>query len=186
MFRHGLNACRNIVTCSRGSISVLTIGLFSVLLLTTLVLTDISTVYLAKRTLILASEAAMQRGMKNLDKNSYYSGEYNINRAVITALGGGEEDPGIPIDCSAGLGDARELLSTWQGRDRKVSRSRVSGFAMTNFECDGFRIYLESTAVVEIPFPIPFIGLSEVRIYGSAGAVGERSETNNYSGFDIG
>jgi len=62
------------------SVSVLTIGLFVILLATTLILTDISSIYLAKRSLSQATEAAVQRGMKNLDAESYYSGEYNLNR----------------------------------------------------------------------------------------------------------
>ena len=187
MFLRGLKRLRRkLLHDSRGSISVLTIGLFSLLLITTLVLTDISSVYLAKRTLILASEAAVQRGLKNLDQAAYYSGEYNVTRALDNTLGNPEEDPGIPIDCGAGLVDARDVLSNWQGRDSSSSRVNVSRMSLTDFQCDGFQIYLESAASVRIPFPLPFLRIAEVEIRGSAGAIGERAETNNYSGFDLG
>jgi hypothetical protein len=168
-----------------GSISVLTIGLFTILLTSALILSNISAVYLAKRTLILASEAAVQRGSKNLDQAAYYSGEYNITEFLQGLLGLGEEDPGIPIDCNAGLRDARELLDNWQGRERSVTRAGVSGMRLTNFQCDGFQIYLESSAIVQLPFPLAFIGIREVEINSSAGGIGERSETNNYYGIDI-
>ncbi len=57
---------------------------------------------------------------------------------------------------------------------------------MVHFQCDGFQIYLESEAVVRLPFPLPLFGIYEVEIRGSAGGMGERSETNNYYGIDIG
>lgn len=175
-----------LIRAEDGSISVLTIGLFSVLLSLVLVLSDITAVYLAKRTLIIASEAAAQRGSKNLDQAAYYSGEYNFTEFMQGLLGFGEEDPGIPIDCNAGLNDARELLANWQGRERSITRPGISGLRLTEFQCDGYQIYLESSAVVKLPFPLAFIGINEVEINSSAGGIGERSETNNYYGFDIG
>lgn len=170
----------------RGSISVLTIGLFTLLLSTALILSNISAIYLAKRTLILATEAAVQRGGKNLDQAEYYSGEYNMTDFLQGVVGHGEGDPGIPIDCNAGVRDAAELLTHWQGRERTVTRAGISQMQLTNFQCDGFQIYLESAAIVRLPFPLAFIGISEVNITSSAGGIGERSETNNYYGIDIG
>ena len=101
-------------------------------------------------------------------------------------LGSGDEDPGVPIDCKAGLNDAREVISNWQGEDRTISRSGISEMQLKDFQCDGFQIYLESSAVVELPFPFAFIGVKEVEINSSAGGIGERSETDNYYGVDIG
>jgi hypothetical protein len=173
--------------CSeKGSISVLTIGLFSVLLTTVLILSNISAVYLAKRTLIIATEAAVQRGSKNLDQSAYYSGEYNITSFLQGLLGRGEEDPGIPIDCEAGLRDAQEVILNWEVQDRTITRPGISAMQVSNFQCDGFQIYLESSAVVQLPFPLSFIGMTEIEINGSAGGIGERSETNNYYGIDLG
>jgi len=174
------------VQSEHGSISVLTIGLFSILLTSALILSNVTTVYLAKRTLIIASEAAVQRGAKNLDQAAYYSGEYNLTEFIQGLLGAGEEDPGIPIDCSAGLRDARELISNWNGQDKTIVRSGISEMQLRDFQCDGFQIYLESSAIVELPFPFAFIGIEEVEINSSAGGLGERSETNNYYGVDIG
>lgn len=170
----------------KGSISILIFGLFTILLTLSMVLTDISAVYLAKRSLTLITESAAQRGMKNLDKESYYSGEFNLSRMAANMIGGSEEDPGIPIDCRAGSSDAEETI--FQGNDgaSPLSRSNLRDIHMTAFDCDGFTISLETSALAILPIPIPFINVEEIRIYSVAGAIGERAETNNYSGFDIG
>jgi hypothetical protein len=170
----------------RGSISVITIGLFLITLTTCLILTNISSIYLAKRSLSLATEAALQRGMKNLDEAAYYSGEYNLTQLLHNSLGGGESDPGIPINCESGYQDIQEVLQGWQSRGAASVRENVDGLRLTNFECDGFQIYIESAGIVRIPIRIPFINIDEVAIHSFAGAIGERAETNNYYGFDIG
>jgi hypothetical protein len=105
---------------------------------------------------------------------------------LVNSFGSAENDPGIPINCDAGLQDVRRVLDGWQSRGAASIRENVEGMRLTNFECDGFQIYIESTAVARIPIPIPFINLDEVSIHSFAGAVGERAETNNYYGFDIG
>ena len=177
---------RRILDDERGSISVLTMGLFLLVLTTSMILTDISSIYLAKRSLSLATEAALQRGMKNIDETAYYSGEYNFNQLLVNSFGKAESDPGIPINCEKGLQDIQEVLSGWQARGAASVRENVDQLRLTNFECDGFQIYVESAAIVRIPLPIPFINLNEVALHSYAGAVGERAETNNYYGFDIG
>ena len=161
-------------------------GLFLLVLTTSLILTDISSIYLAKRSLSLATEAALQRGMKNLDETAYYSGEYNFNQLLVNSFGQAGSDPGIPINCGKGLQDIQEVLSGWQARGAASVRENVNQLRLTNFECDGYQIYIESAAIARIPLPIPFINLNEVAIHSYAGAVGERAETNNYYGFDIG
>jgi hypothetical protein len=177
---------RRLIKNDRGSISIITIGLFIILLSLALILTDISSIYLAKRSLSLASEAAVQYGMKNLDAESYYSGEYNVNQLLVNSVGQAEQDPGIPIDCPAGLRDVRLLLGDWQRYSAASKRENVGNFLLTDFQCDGFQIYVETSAIARIPIPIPFIDLDEVLIKTHAGAVGERAETNNFYGFDIG
>lgn len=170
----------------RGSISVITIGLFLILLSLALILTDISSIYLAKRTLSLASESSVQYGMKNLDAESYYSGEYNVNQLLVNSLGEAEVDPGIPIDCDAALRDVRMVLGDWQSASPSTKRRDMKAISLSDFQCDGFQIYIETSAIAHIPVPIPFINLDEVPIKSHAGAIGERADTNNYYGFDIG
>ena len=71
----------------RGSISLLILALFMLVLITLIVLTDISSVYIAKRALTQATEAATQRGVRNLDLEKYYAREYNVNRFAANLTG---------------------------------------------------------------------------------------------------
>lgn len=173
-----------LVRSTEGSISVITIGLFITLLSTALILTNISAIYLAKRSLTQATEAAVQRGMRNLDSESYYSGEYNLTQLLQNSLGDGETDPGIPIDCNKGLEDARQVLENWSRTDS--SRVNLIEITLLDFNCDGFQIFIQSAARAELPFILPFAPLNSVEISSSAGAIGERAETNNYYGLDFG
>jgi len=177
-----LRGLKRKISSQRGSISILTIGLFSIVLVTALILTNISSIYLAKRSLTLATEAAAQRGVKNLDEQAYYQGEFNSIQMGLTIAGLGEEDPGIPIDCIEGSRDASEVLAGWS--DHTVGENQQ--IELISFECDGFQILLRTSQIVELPLPIPFIDLREVRIESTVSSLGERAKTNNYSGIDIG
>lgn len=168
-----------------GSISVLTIGLFSVLLATTLILTDITSVYLAKRVLSQATEAATLRGVTNLDQLAYYQGEYNALELGSSVIGQGQEDSGIPIDCSAGAADTAEVLQSWQGKGIRLTRKNLTEIQLTSFQCDGFEIDIETSAKAQLPVRIPFLNLTEVEIYSHASAIPERAATYNFYGFDI-
>jgi hypothetical protein len=185
MYHRGLKILKNL-SSEKGSISTLVIGLFLVLLLLILILTDISSIYLAKRSLTLATEAAVQRAMQNLDAEEYYSGEYNLTRLFANSLSDGEEDPGIPIDCNQGERDADDLILTWSTLGNSISRANLSNLKITNFQCDGYQIFMETGGVARLPIPIPFIDFDHVEIESHAGAVGERAETDNFYGLDIG
>ena len=192
MFRPGprKSFCREqswrALTCERGSISILTFGLFSVVLITALVMTNISAVYIAKRTLSLATEAAVQQGVKNLDMQAYYTGENNLSREALTLMGLGESDPGIPIDCGAGSRDAEMILRSWSDREIDSHSKNLSGIEISEITCDGFQMALDTYASVVIPIPIPFINLEKIRIQTRASAIPERADSNNYMGLDIG
>lgn len=170
----------------RGSISILTFGLFGIVLLTALILTNVSAIYLAKRTLSLATEAAVQQGVKNLDMPSYYTGENNLSRTALTFLGLGEDDPGIPIDCGAGSRDAEMVIDSWSNRDSDSHTKNLSSIQISAISCDGFQMEISTTASVVIPIPIPFINLEEIGIQSRASAIPERADSNNYMGLDIG
>ena len=170
----------------RGSISVLSFGLFGVVLITALILTNISAIYLAKRTLSLATEAAAQQGVKNLDLQAYYVGENNLSRGALTLLGLGEDNPGIPIDCSAGSRDAEMVINSWSNRDSDAHSTNLSSIRIEAISCDGFQMEISTNALFAIPIPIPFINLDEIQIQSRASAIPERAASNNYMGLDIG
>ena len=186
MSRHGLKFLERIKTDCRGSISIITLGLFSILLVTALILTDITSIYLAKRNLTLAAEAAAQQGVSNLDKTRYYSGEFNSTRMSINVWGAGEKDPGIPIDCEAGREDVQQVLNSWSDLGEGVSQSNLSEISMTDFTCDGYQIRLSVQGLARLPIPIPFIKVDTVSLVSTVSTIGERASSNNYSGLDVG
>jgi hypothetical protein len=132
------------------------------------------------------TESFAQRGMRNLDKDAYYTGEFNALQGIKGLLGAGEKDPGVPIDCTAGEREVQQSIFTSLFLKNSMSRSNMSHVNIEVFNCDGFTIYLETSAMATLPIPIPFIDLSEVEIRSHAGAMGERAKTNNFYGLDIG
>jgi Flp pilus assembly protein TadG len=100
-----VKALRSFAKDERGSISLLIMSLFMSTLIVLVILTNISSIYLAKRALTQASEAAVQRGVRNLDLQRYYQSDYNFWQFAWNLTGEGETDPGIPIDCPERYGE---------------------------------------------------------------------------------
>jgi len=89
-----------------GSISVLVFGLFAVVLLSAVVLTDISAVIVAHRSLVQATESAAQSAAHALDLDTYYQGKHSALSFLVT-----DASPVIPIDCQAAGNRATETLA---------------------------------------------------------------------------
>jgi hypothetical protein len=170
----------------RGSISLIVMALFLISIVTIAILTDISSVYLAKRSLTQATEAAAQRAVRNLDMSAYYRGEYNATKSLLTLAGYGESDPGIPIDCAKGREDALSALSDWSVAGRTVMRSNLGVINLEKLSCDGYQIAITTSSTASLPFLFPLIEISKVRITSTVGSVDERKGTSNYYGVDIG
>lgn len=169
----------------RGSISLLILGLFMLVLITLIVLTDISSIYIAKRALTQATEAAAQRGVKNLNLEEYYAREYNVNRFAANLFLNGEKDPGIPIDCEKGRLDSIGSLRDWSTLAGAISRKNLSQIRVLDFQCDGYEIGIHSSARVSLPFILPFIGVEAVDISSRVGTFAERKITTNYYGINL-
>jgi Flp pilus assembly protein TadG len=176
----------NFLKDERGSISLIVMALFMLTIITAAILTDISSVYLAKRSLTQATEAAAQRAVRNLDMDAYYRGEYNATKSLLSLAGYGESDPGIPIDCAKGKVDALNALSDWSAAGKTVMRSNLGAINLEKLSCDGYRFALTTSSTASLPFILPFIEISKVRISSTVGSVDERKETSNYYGVDIG
>ena len=172
----GMN--RNFAKEDRGSLSILMMSLFIIIIITVAIMSDISSIYLAKRSLTQATEAAAQRGSRNLDLKSYYRGEYNFTKFLIGLTGNGETDPGIPIDCEQGERDAVSTLRDWSNESPSVMRSNMSPIVLLASRCDGFEIELQTSSEVSLPFVLPFIGIEKVKILASVGSIDERKTTS--------
>ena len=168
----------------RGSLSVLILGLFLVTLITLMILTDVSSVYFAKRSLTQATEAAVQRGVRNLDLGSYYRGEYNI-KTFIRNLSG-ERDPGIPIDCEKGCKDSINVISEFSRDRESLLGSRLGEIRVDQISCDGYQLSIQTSSTARLPFVIPFINIGSVEITSHVGAFDERKITTNYYGINVG
>ena len=168
----------------RGSLSVLILGLFLVTLITLMILTDVSSVYFAKRSLTQATEAAVQRGVRNLDLGSYYRGEYNI-KTFIRNLSG-ERDPGIPIDCEKGCKDSINVISEFSRDRESLLGSRLGEIRVDQISCDGYQLSIQTSSTARLPFVIPFINIDSVEITSHVGAFDERKITTNFYGINVG
>jgi hypothetical protein len=177
---------RKFLRDERGSLSVLIMSFFLTIVAMLLILTDISSVYLAKRSLTQVTEAAAQRGVRNLDLDAYYRSQYNATKLALNVLGEGERDPGIPIDCEKGASDALNSISLLISDASGLTRENLSEIRVEDINCDGFQISLRTSAKVSLPFILPFTGIREVQVISEVGTFSERKITTNYYGINIG
>jgi len=159
-------------------------------LIVLLILTNISSIYLAKRALTQGSEAAVQRGVRNLDLETYYQSEYNFWQFAWNLTGDGETDPGIPIDCQKGRDDALSALAKWiqisGSQGAANGRENLEDIRVNGVECDGYQLTISTSADVRLPFVLPFINLEYVKISTTVASIAQRKITTNYYGIDIG
>ena len=159
-------------------------------LIVLVILTNISSIYLAKRALTQASEAAVQRGVRNLDLQMYYQSDYNFWQYAWNLTGEGETDPGIPIDCQKGRDDALSAMAKWmqlsESKETANGRENLEGIRVNRVECDGYQLTISTSADVRLPFLLPFINLDYVEISTTVASIAQRRITTNYYGIDIG
>ena len=179
-------ALRKFLAEERGSLSVLILSLFMTILISLIALTDISAIYFAKRSLTHATEAAAQRGVRNLDLDAYYRGKYNATQFFLNLTAEGEKDPGIPIDCQQGKIDAHNAIHELS-RDRgNLFGHQLGEINVEEINCDGYQISLKTSSTATLPFVIPFTRVSVIKIYSHIGTLDERKKTTNYYGINIG
>ena len=159
-------------------------------LIVLVILTNISSIYLAKRALTQASEAAVQRGVRNLDLQRYYQSDYNFWQFAWNLTGEGETDPGIPIDCQKGRDDALSAMEKWmqlsESKETANGRENLEDIKVNRVECDGYQLTISTSADVRLPFLLPFINLDYVEISTTVASIAQRRITTNYYGIDIG
>jgi len=166
-----------------GSISLVVMALFIVSLSSILVITDVAAVAIAKSSLTQATEAAAQRGVRNLDKTSYYRGEFDATTQARNLFGIGPSDPGVPIDCSKALGDAQGALADWSSGPNSLRRVEITNLKISRIECDGFGIQLITQATAKLPLVLPFSNLGSVEISSKVSITNIRSK--GFSPFGI-
>jgi hypothetical protein len=158
-----------------GSIAVIVIGLFVITVTSLMVMTDVSTVIVAKRSLAQATEAAAQRGVHTLDKSSYYQGKANVF-TVPMAIATNRAHPVIPIDCNRGGFEVLLELHSWSNDNSDLKWHQLKGIQLTNYQCDGQSLDIETRSEVNLPFKVPFSSIDSVFLTASAGTTNQVQE----------
>ena len=154
-----------------GSISLLIIGLFVVTVATLLVITNIASIAIAQRTLVQASEAAVQRAVQSLDLEAYYVGEGGMLSGV---LNNGEVP--IPIECNTASSAITDELQHWNSANSTLLRREIRDIWMSEFTCDGVSVGISTSAFAVLPLQLPFINLKNIELHTSVGATNTRSK----------
>jgi len=159
---------RKKLTSDRGSISVVVIGLFVVTVASLMVMTDVSALIVAKRSLVQATEAAAQRGVHTLDKSEYYQGKGNMFTAPM-AIATHRAHPVIPIDCARGGVEVLLELNSWSNDESDMKWQQLKGIQLTSFSCDSTSLEISTRSEMKLPFKVPFTTTDSVFLTATAG-----------------
>jgi hypothetical protein len=158
-----------------GSISVVVIGLFVITVASLMVMTDVSALIVAKRSLVQATEAAAQRGVHTLDKSEYYQGKANMF-TVPMALATNREHPSIPIDCTRGGVEVLLELNSWSNDESDMKWQQLKGIQLTDFSCDGASLEISTRSEMKLPFKLPFTSTDSVFLTATSGTTNKVQE----------
>lgn len=167
-----------------GSISVVVIGLFVITVASLMVMTDVSALIVAKRSLVQATEAAAQRGVHTLDKSEYYQGKANMFTAPM-AVATHRAHPVIPIDCARGGVEVLLELNSWSNDEGNMKWQQLKGIQLTNFSCDGASLEISTRSEMQLPFKVPFTTTNSVFLTASAGTANKVQEGFYLFGFRV-
>ncbi len=168
----------------KGSISVVVIGLFVITVASLMVMTDVSALIVAKRSLVQATEAAAQRGVHTLDKSEYYQGKANMFTAPM-AMATHRAHPVIPIDCARGGVEVLLELNSWSNDESDMKWKQLKGIQLTNFSCDGASLEISTRSEMQLPFKVPFTTTNSVFLTATAGTTNKVQEGFYLFGFRV-
>ena len=166
---------RNLLINERGSLSVVIIGLFFITIACLVVMSNVATVLVAKRSLAQATEAAAQRGVHSLDKSAYYTGKGTMFTAPLAKISGREHSP-IPIDCNRAFLDVVLELRNWSNDDSSMKRHELQGIVLSNMECDGSSLEISTSSEVKFPFRVPFLNMDSAVLTSTVGTTNQVQE----------
>jgi hypothetical protein len=192
-----------------GSISVLVFGLFAVVLLSGVVLTDISAILVAHRSLVQATESAAQSAAHALDLETYYEGKHSVLSFLVS-----DASPVIPIDCAVASRRASETLADiasnvnrnygGQGNRQSGSGDRQSGsndrldgsgkelvrheltdIQISNFQCNGSEVLITTSAKAWLPISLSLFSFESVDLSASAGTTSVKKRVLSIFGINF-
>jgi len=170
-----------------GSISVLVFGLFAVVLLSGVVLTDISAVIVAQRSLTQATESAAQSAAHALDLDTYYQGKHSALSFLVR-----DASPVIPIDCKAASGRASETLADLAntsnrnyGSNKELLRRELSDVRISEFQCNGTEVLITASAKAWLPISLSLFSFESVDLSASAGTTSVKKRVLSIFGINF-
>jgi hypothetical protein len=179
-----LGCIRQKFSSEGGSISGVVIGLFVITVASLMVMTDVSALIVAKRSLVQATEAAAQRGVHTLDKSEYYQGKGNMFTAPM-AIATRRAHPVIPIDCARGGVEVLLELNSWSNDVSDMKWQQLKGIQLTNFSCDGSSLEISTRSEMKLPFKVPFTATDSVFLTATAGTTNKVQEGFYLFGFRV-
>jgi hypothetical protein len=170
-----------------GSISVLVFGLFAVVLLSGVVLTDISAVIVAQRSLVQATESAAQSAAHALDLDTYYQGKHSALSFLVS-----DASPVIPIDCKAASSRATETLADIAntsnrnyGSSKQLVRRELSNIHIREFQCNGTEVLITTSAKAWLPISLSLFSFESVDLSASAGTTSVKKRVLSIFGINL-
>ena len=178
-----------------GSVSVLVFGLFAVVLLSGVVLTDISAVIVAQRSLVQATESAAQSAAHALDLDTYYRGKHSALSFSVS-----DASPIIPIDCKAASSRAGETLADiantangnyggtsyqFGGSNRQLVRRELSNVHISEFQCNGTEVLITASAKAWLPISLSLFSFESVDLSASAGTTSVKKRVLSIFGINF-
>jgi hypothetical protein len=171
-----------------GSISVLVFGLFAVVLLSGVVLTDISAIIVAKRSLVQATESAAQSAAHALDLETYYQGKHSALSLLVS-----DASPVIPIDCEAASIRASQTLAdiantanrNYGGSSKQLIRRELSDVRISEFQCNGTEVLITSSAKAWLPISLSLFSFESVDLSASAGTTSVKKRVFSIFGINL-
>ena len=150
----------------RGSLSILSTSLFLLLVLSSFVVMNASSAFLAKRELVQIGELAASNAAHILDKNAYYASTFLNSSSVNSAspnsatssayakspLAGSWNYSGsaLPIDCASAYAAFSSALSRVTLRGNPI--------AFTGWQCDGYALSVVISSRVQHLLALPILG----------------------------
>ncbi len=144
----------------QGSISILILGFFFLLLTLAFVLTDLATMVVAQRSLTNATENAVMRSAQVLDRNAYYRGNSGVS---------------VPLDCPESRLVAMRELDLWGREDGSIRRPEISHITLQEFICSGDTVEVTTSGQLTLPFALPGSTLERIVLKATVGAKSRRA-----------
>lgn len=142
-----------------GSLIILVLTLFSMLLITCSVLINVADDFLAKRQLIEIGEVAISQAAHQLSLDRYYSGQITMDTGAVDGA-----QFRVPIDCTKAQQVFNEQIS--------LSHLRGNPIEISDWSCSNDEVTAHLAAMKQRLIYLPFnIGSEGVEISTSVGAI---------------